>query len=189
MTQTVVTTVGESFTARPSAAAARLAARPPRRFARRGLEARGRRAVTGSRPAGCGRQAGARLGLAQSEHFFSSALGSWYDNGTNLLDIDPVVMSWTRGSTRGRRRGDISNTFLTSDEAELISAGRASGALFARKFHLEVDSAVLDLIDAGLPGHDRPSEAMLAKRRSMTEHADGGDVRRWHSPSVTAPST
>lgn len=130
-----------------------------------------------------------RLGLAQSEHFFSSALGSWYDNGTNLLDIDPVVMSWTRGSTRGRRRGDISNTFLTSDEAELISAGRASGALFARKFHLEVDAAVLDLIDAGLPGHDRPSEAMLAEAAAlMTEHADGDDVRRWHSAEhVTFP--
>ena len=105
-----------------------------------------------------------RLGLAQSEHYFSSVPGSWY-NSSALLDVDPVVMSWTRGDTRGKRAGDISNTFLTRAEADLLAAGRAAGALFARKFHLEADAPVLDLIDAGLPGVAEPSEAALAISR------------------------
>ena len=122
-----------------------------------------------------------RGGVAQVEHYFASTLASYYDRN-ELIDVAPVVMSWGRPNATST---DVRNIFLTIDDADLIAAGKSNGALYARKFDLERDgtAAVLELIDAGLPGMVGPQTEALTEEAVQPMHAvaTAEDVETWYA--------
>ena len=91
-------------------------------------------------------------------------------------------MSWGRPSSQST---DVRNIFLGIDDADLIAAGKSSGALFARKFDLEAPGGaeVLDLIDAGLPGRVGPQTEALTEEATRPMHARStdADAERWYA--------
>ena len=91
-------------------------------------------------------------------------------------------MSWGRPNATST---DVRNIFLTIDDADLIAAGKSNGALYARKFDLEREgtAAVLELIDAGLPGMVGPQTEALTEEavRPMHAVATAADVEAWYA--------
>ena len=86
---------------------------------------------------------------AVEEHFWPSLL--WSKVREHLHIQTPCMMSWDIGVGEGGTKASIDNThntFLTMNEKEFILTAHKYGSLFARKFSVEFDSAILDYIDS-----------------------------------------
>lgn len=97
---------------------------------------------------------------AAAEHYWASALTlPVFDS--HLIHRAPCFMSWHLGVGAD----GVHNTILTREQWAFIEAAIRGCALFARKFNLDTDEAVLDMID-NATAPSGPPEIAAALRKS-----------------------